>query len=255
MQALDDPTTAAYLGRLTDRAREILGRRLVAAYVINSGARDDYLPGRSDLDVAVVVESDLEPPLKERLADAFRHASLPCPAPRLELVVYRRAVAASPGSRPAFELNLNTGPAIDDHLATDPADEPPYWFVLDLGAAANGAVALFGPSGSEVFGRARDEDTRGALRAARVWHARHDTVAPNRVLNDCRAWRWVATDDWSSKTEAAAWAIVEGADADLVNHALDLRRGVRSDPLAQEGVESLARRVTEAIDARRASAR
>jgi hypothetical protein len=46
----------------------------------------------------------------------------------------------------------------------------------------------------------------GAARCGRLARA-HDAAAPNRVLNACRAWRWLETRRWSSKTEAAEWAI------------------------------------------------
>src|SRR5918999_3046307 len=152
MQALDDPASAEYLARLAERARGLLGAPLIGTYVLNSGARDDYLPGRSDLDVAVVVDDALDDSTKHRLAAAVGHAALPCPAPRLELVVYRRSVVAAPGARPAFELNLNTGRTIADHLTTDPADEPSFWFVLDLAAASDASLSVFGPEGADVFG-------------------------------------------------------------------------------------------------------
>jgi aminoglycoside adenylyltransferase-like protein len=251
MQALDDPAAAAYLRRMSDRARELLEGRLVGVYVLNAGSRDDYLPGRSDLDVAIVVTEALDPRAKAGLAEAFRHAVLRCPAPRLELVVYRREVVAAPGSHPQFELNLNTGSAIRDHLSIDPAEELPHWFVLDLAAASIQVVAVTGPRGPDVFGEADDEDVVQALAAAHEWHARHDTVAANRVLNACRTWRWISTGRWSSKTVAASWAIEQGADVALITHALELRRGLRSDPLPQAGVEGLARHVSGLIEARR----
>ncbi len=249
MQALDDSPTASYLERLVARARGVLGDELVGAYVVNSGARDDYLAGRSDIDVVLVVASPMSAERKAALAGAVRHGSLPCPASKLELVVYRRAAVADPGPRPAFELNLNTGPAMDDHLTTDPANEPAFWFVLDLAAAAHASVTLTGPRGAELFGHVARADVLAALTAAQAWYAANEPLAPNRVLNDCRAWRWAATGRWSSKAEAAAWAIEKGADAALVTHALALRRGDRDDPLPLDRVEALATAVARAIQA------
>jgi hypothetical protein len=242
-----DPATDRYLADLVATADGILGDRLVGAYALNSVARGNYLPGRSDLDVAIVVSEPLDPPTRQRLAEATRHASLPCPAPRLELVVYPRAVVADPGPAPAFELNLNTGPAIADHLTTDPADEPSHWFVLDLAAAADVALALHGPAPTELFGPVARPVVLDALRASWAWHAAHDAAAPNRVLNDCRAWRFVAEDRWSTKAEAGAWAIAAGGDADLIRHALALREGDRDDPLDPRRVRRFADRVGDVL--------
>lgn len=239
--------TDRYVGELVAVTAGILADRLVGVYAINSVARRNFLPGRSDLDVAVVVASALDDATKHRLADALRHRSLPCPAPRLELVVYRRDVVAAPGPAPAFELNLNTGAAIEDHLTTAPADEPPHWFVLDLAGAADVALPLSAAAPADVFGDVPRPVVLDALAASRSWHADHDTAAPNRVLNDCRAWRYVVEGRWSTKAEAAAWAIEAGGDAELIEHALALRAGTRADPLAPPRVAVLSNRVGEAL--------
>ncbi len=247
MQALDDHAAGAYLARLRRRAVELLGERIVGIYVVNSGARGDYLPGRSDLDVTIVVDRALDAETRRLVADAFRHDQLACPAPRLELVVYRREVAADPGPSPEFELNLNTGRAIEDHVTFDRADEPSFWFVLDLASTAHAAVALAGPPGADLFGHVSRRDVLAALVGAQAWHVEHDAAAPNRVLNDCRAWRWVATGRWSSKAEAAEWAIGEGADPAVVTTALAMRRGDGAGPLRAEAVEALSAHVGEVI--------
>lgn len=238
--ALGDRSADAYLDELVARLRSILGDRLVGAWLVNSAARGDYLPGRSDLDVAVGVTVPLGAEEKRALADALRHGALPYPAPRLELVVYRRDVLADPGPRPAWELNLNTGPAIDDHVGTDPDAEPAHWFVLDLAAARGASLVLAGSPLSELLGPIPDTTVHDALRASAAWHAAHDTAAPNRVLNACRAWRWLDTGRWTSKTDAAAWAVGRGGDADLVNLALDRRSGASEAPLSADRVAAFA---------------
>ena len=227
--ATGDPAADRYLADLVAVAVGVLGDGLLGAYAINSVARGDYRPGRSDLDVALVVTGALDEAAKHRLVDALRHRSLPCPAPRLELVVYRGAVVADPGPAPAFEVNLNTGPAIDDHVTFDPAEEPAHWFVLDLAAAAEVALALAGPPPTEVFGPVPRSIALHSLRSSRAWHAVHDAAAPNRVLNDCRALLFAAENRWSTKSEAAAWAIAAGADAELIGHALAVRRSFAAD--------------------------
>ena len=252
--SIGDADADRYLGALVERAERILGPRLVGVYVINSGGRGDYVPGSSDLDVAVIVTDALDGTTKRDLIEAFLHRSLPCAAPRLELVVYRRDVVAAPGPRPAFEINLNTGPAIADHVTTDPDDELPHWFVLDLAAAAERALRLVGPPAPEVFGPVPRSMALDAVVALRQWHAEHDTAAPNRVLNDCRPRRFVETGTWSSKSEAAAWGMEREIDAELIRHAAERRIGSRTDPLDPRRVAAFGARVGEAIEAaRRAS--
>jgi hypothetical protein len=244
-----DPSADAYLVLLAGRADEILGEGLVGSYLVNSGARGDYLPCRSDLDVALIVDDALPDPMKRRLATELAHAALPCPAPRLELVAYRRGVAAAPGERPPFELNLNSGPATPDHVALDPAHEPWFWFALDLAAAVQAAISITGPPPAEIFGDVPHRAVVDALLASLAWHAGSDSQASNRVLNACRAWCWIATARWPSKTEAATWAIEAGEDADLIRHAMGLRAGEREDPLPIAGVDRLGDRVRGQIEA------
>ena len=249
MQALSgDRSADAYLVRLIKRAEQLAAAAFVGGYLLNSGARRDYLPGRSDLDVAVIVADALHPVEKHRLAGALRHGAIPCPAPRLELVVYRREVAIAPGGAPAFELNLNTGPAIADHVTVDPADEPPHWFVLDLAAAFDAARAVTGPDPRTVFGEMPRRAVLDALTASIEWHRANEPGAPNRVLNACRTWCWLETSRWSSKSMAGAWAIDAGGDEELIRHALARRTGERDDLLPVERVEALASAVRIMVD-------
>jgi hypothetical protein len=244
-----DQRADAYLVRLAQRARDVLGATFVGAYVVNSGARGAYLPGRSDLDVALIVTGALDARTKRDLADALRHRGLPCPAPRLELVVYRLDVVREPEARPPFELNLNSGPAIADHVGFDPDEEPWFWFALDLGAAADVASVIDGPPADAVFGAVSRQAILEAMAASDAWHAAHDRAAPNRVLNACRAWCWVETSSWRSKAAAARWAIDAGGDAELIRRAIALRASDRAGPLPGDRVDRLAAAVLEIIEA------
>ncbi len=245
---LDHPAAARYLERLVARSRKALGDRLVGAWLANSGARDDYLPGRSDLDVELAVDRSLDDAALRRLADRLRHRSLPCPAPRLELVVYRIEILGDPGPRPDWELNLNTGPAAADHVGLDPSAEPAHWFVLDLSMARERSIPLLGPPLAELLAPIPDARVVEALRASAGWHAAHDAAAPNRVLNACRAWLWLTEGRWSSKTEAAAWAITAGGDRPLIELALARRRGETVEPLPVGRIAALTAHVTRQLD-------
>jgi hypothetical protein len=54
MAALDASTEAA-VGRFADQVRAVLGTRLVCLALYGSGAGDDWVPGRSDVNLAIVV--------------------------------------------------------------------------------------------------------------------------------------------------------------------------------------------------------
>ena len=79
---------------LSNRLREVLGGCMVGVYAGGSYALGDYLPGRSDLDVAAMVRRSVGE-MAEAAVASLRHETLRCPARRLEFVVYRVDTARS----------------------------------------------------------------------------------------------------------------------------------------------------------------
>jgi hypothetical protein len=210
----------------------------VGAYLIGSGAIGDFTPGLSDLDVAVVTHGPLDQATKARLAGMVSHRVLPCPARRLELVVYSAGRMASPHPW-HFELNLNTGVGEADHVAFDPGEEPPHWFVLDLDQARNQARTLLGPDPRDVFGPVPPAAVREALSRSLDWHLAHDEGGVQTVLNACRAWRWLDEGVWCSKRAAGAWARGRLEAPEVVDRALAVRYGGATARLARSEVEQL----------------
>jgi predicted nucleotidyltransferase len=172
--------------RLTEHAE------LHAVYLLGSAAVGGYEQGRSDVDVVAVTERPLGEDEKRALAEAAE--GLPCPARKLELVVY-------PLGSNRHEINLNTG----EKVSFDPEEDPAFWFVLDRAIAEQHAVPLLGPSWSEVFEPVAPEQIRAALDEALDWQEREEPIGRSSVLNTCRAWMWLESGDWGSKPEAAAW--------------------------------------------------
>jgi predicted nucleotidyltransferase len=181
---------ADYLDQLVGRLAE--AGDLHAVYLIGSAASGDYEHGRSDVDVIAVTERSLSAGERRALAEAAEE--LPCPARKLELVVYPLG-----SERP--EIKLHTG----EMVSFDPGEDPAFWFVLDRAIAERHAVALMGPQWSEVFAPVPHEEVLEALEEALDWQEREEPVGRSSVLNACRAWMWLETGDWWSKLEAAAW--------------------------------------------------
>jgi hypothetical protein len=195
-----------YLEALVDRLGSVLGKRLLGAYAVGSVALGAYRHGSSDLDVCGVVSTPLDAAQKRDIAVGCSHAALACPARKLELVLFSESVAAQPGPRPRWELNLNTGSALAaDHVGVDPAAEPSHWFVLDLALAHRHGLPLLGPDASRLIGAPRDEDVRRAQLDAARWYAAHGTPADTLVAA-CRAWHWRVTGGFAGKRDAVRWA-------------------------------------------------
>jgi predicted nucleotidyltransferase len=188
-----DEAAARYLEELVGRLRAHVELR--AAYLLGSGALGGYVPGESDLDVVAVGARPLAAEEKQRLVKAASHDALPCPARKLELVLY--AEGAQP---PDFELNLNTG-RDEQHVSVDPADESPHWFLIDASIAEQHAVPLLGPQWDELFAPVPAERVRAAVEQGLRWAEAHEPDSPNTELNARRARRYLDEGVWVSKRE------------------------------------------------------
>ena len=221
---MSEDAARAYAREIVGRLVGVLGDEVLGAYVIGSLAFGGYEPGRSDVDVAAVVSRPLSRGEKEAVVAACRHEALPCPARKLELVVYARERA------PAFEVNLNTGAGEPLHAGFDPGAEPSFWFVVDLAMARVSAVALLGPPASELLPEAAPGELVAAVRESLAWFVAYDATADNVVLGACRTRRFLEERVWSSKVAAGEWALGRLPERDVVAAALALRRG---DPDAE----------------------
>ena len=204
MEAELGPEAEAYLAALVARLREALGDRLVGVWLFGSGALGDFDVGTSDLDVQAVTTVRLPREARERLAECVSHPALACPVRGLELVLYAREDLGDPLG-PAFQLNLNTGPRMDQHVAYDPGEDPRFWFVLDVAIGREAGRALAGPPPTEVFPELPAPLVRASLEQALAWFATNDPRGGDAALAAARAWAWAEEGRWLAKGPAAVW--------------------------------------------------
>jgi Nucleotidyltransferase domain len=179
---VDVPTQlATYLDRLVAAMSTVT--ELDAVYLLGSAALGAYEEGSSDVDVVAVSSRSLTPGERRALAEAAE--AVPCPARKLELVVY-------PRGSDEWEINLNTG----EHVSFDTAEEPGFWFVIDRAIAEQHAVPLLGPPWSEAFEPVPREALLDAL---------DQSLEIVGAQNIARAWVWLETGEWVSKPAAESW--------------------------------------------------
>jgi hypothetical protein len=196
----------AYLRELTARLRTLLGGELVGVYAGGSYALAGYEAGRSDLDVAAVVRSALRNGVADRIVAALRHEALPCPARKLELVVYREDAVSSPSVEPSFELNLNTGAHEPFRAETDPQPGDGHWFAIDRTILAGRGIALHGPAAGEVFAAASRADLLPLLADGLRWYRREEPDSEDGLLNAGRALCFAREGVWTTKQAMRSWA-------------------------------------------------
>jgi hypothetical protein len=214
-----------YLGAAAVRLRAALADALMGVYAGGSYALGAYLPGRSDLDVAVVVGEPLTAELRSAVVERLRHESLPCPARLLELVIYRLDTARSAAASTDFELNLNTGSGLPTRAqaGADP-EVGTHWFAIDRSVLAQAGRALWGPPADDVFAPISRLALLPVLAESVRWHREHSTEPSDAVLNACRALRFAHEGRWCSKPAAGRWAVARGlAPAELTAQALQAR--------------------------------
>lgn len=227
------PEETAYLEKLSTILRFGLGEDLVGIYLFGSAALDAYEPGFSDLDVQVVVSDRLGTTDMPGIAHQLLHETFPCPAQKLELVIYRSEDAANLGNAPRFLLNLNTGKTIKDKIGTDPSEESPHWFLLDIAQGRVHGKTLYGPPPSAVFEEPGHETISNALDQSLSWHTQHERGSANDILNLCRALLWRETGNWASKRAAGEWHLSQRDDEapflDQIRRALKSREPVEDE--------------------------
>lgn len=238
----------AYLDELVATLRSHLGARLVGVWMFGSGALGDFDPQRSDLDVQAVTTTVVPLGERRRLATALSHEAMPCPVRGLEFVLYPQD-ALTDRCGPAFQLNLNTGPGMDSHVAYAAEHDPRFWFVLDVAIGREHARTLAGPAASEVFAPLPRPLVVGALRDALAWHRDQDAIGVGQVLAACRAWAWAEDGRWRSKTEAAAWAAERLEDPNPVRLALEGRASGGAAALPDDQVDVVRRHAERALHA------
>jgi hypothetical protein len=195
------PAQPHYLTALTGRLDKAVGTELLAVYLSGSAAVGAFRDGQSDLDVLAVVDTARAADM-DAIVAGCSHSALPCPASKLELVVYERAAAARPGPAPRWSLNVDTGPGVHQ-VGFEPAEEPAHWFVLDLAFAHRHAIPLVGPPAAHLIGNPAEDAVRAAFAQAIAWYTEHEPGEPARIAS-LRARHWERTGEFASKPEVLA---------------------------------------------------
>lgn len=241
------PEPQDYLATLVGRSREVLGENLVGAYAAGSLALDAYQPGRSDIDVALVVAAPLVDDVKRDLVSALRHEALPVPARGLELVVYTVSAAGAGEPAPLFELELNTGPGMGFRATYDPAQRPRedgwFWYALDRSVLSGSDRSMLGPPAATVFADVSVKDLQTLLVEAIDWWMQVPGDTVDAVLGACRSLVRFRCGRWLSKVAAGERLVAQGHPlASVVGEAVAARRGDRAPP-----TKGAARRFQRAV--------
>jgi hypothetical protein len=246
------PGLGAYPASVAAGLTRVLGPALLGLYLHGSAAMGGWSAERSDVDLLGVVARPLGRRAKREISARLNHPSLVCPAPGgLELSLVTAAVAADPPPRPPFELHVNTGPSPQTHLGGPAAADPDL--LLHFAVCRRAGVAVAGPDPLEVFAEPPRAWLLEQAAAELRWAVRHGNFA-YRVLNACRAWRYLEDDVLGSKVESGRWARLRLVDTELpgagalVDAAVAAQLGLAPMPDAPADLAAADRFVASVLD-------
>ncbi|KAI8721430.1 hypothetical protein NCS52_00590500 [Fusarium sp. LHS14.1] len=210
-----------YCLELVQRLNDELKENLLAVHLFGSAGYSAYQPGISDIDVYAIINEPISDYF--RLSHLISNHSLPCPARKLEFVLFTKANAARQAPDPKFEMNFNTGKGMEDYINLDSQSEPRFWFLLDIAVGRELGKSIFGPPPDALFAAPSPECVFNCMIESLSWHRQNGPVDHNGILNACRQLRYEKTSIWGSKKDGGNWVLENYDHPNIVTLAMDSR--------------------------------
>jgi predicted nucleotidyltransferase len=218
----------AYADMLAQAASRALDDALAAAVLHGSLTLGDYLPGRSDIDLLLIVADPLTDSHVADLAKAVCQQQPRAPF-RVDLRVVTHTAARVPTPLPPMEAHVwIRGPERRVHIEGRHRGERDL--AVEFSVCRAHGRSLLGAPPSELIGRVPDRWVLDAGDAQLAdWQAIGDDppYAQLTVLSACRVWRFAEEGRHSSKDAAGLWALRRDPRLQVVRDALQQRH---SDP-------------------------
>jgi Domain of unknown function (DUF4111)/Nucleotidyltransferase domain len=210
-----------------------LGETVTGVILHGSVTLDDYIPGRSDVDLLVVVNDPLTDTQLDPLTQAVATRRPRSPG-RVDLRVVTRQVAASPTPAPPMEAYLELTPSSGSGLQVERRHPGERDLVVESSMCRAHGRSLVGAAPAELIGEVPDQwvvNVGDAQLAA--WQAIGDDPehAELTVLTTCRVWRFAEEGRHCSKTAAGHWALRRDPTLHVVRDALGQRHGEPTGPI------------------------
>jgi Domain of unknown function (DUF4111)/Nucleotidyltransferase domain len=231
----------------------VLGDTVAGVILHGSLTLDDYTPGRSDVDLLVVVDDPLTDVQLAALTEAVTQHQPQAPG-RVDLRVVTRQVAASPTLAPPMEVYIEIAPGVGSGSHVERRHPGERDLVVEFSMCRAHGRSLLGAAPAELIGEVPAAWVMAVSDAQLAdWEAIGDDPqhAELTVLTTCRVWRFAEEGRHCSKTAAGEWALRRDAMLQVVRDALQQRRDLthRIDPAQIRPLLALVRaRLAEARD-------
>jgi len=208
-----------FVADLDRQVRSLIDGQLVATILHGSAALGRFVPGRSDVDVLMLVDSpDLAAGVLQSIAERFHAVTDRCPGAGLEISVVAAGAAADPGPPWPYLLHVTTQADDPRTVFGRDGDGVPDLLMHDAVCRSAG-IAVTGPLRSTAIGEIRRSEVLDYLRHELAW-AGENADTTYGVLNACRAWQFVTTGELASKLDGASWAIRSGGPEAVITAAV-----------------------------------
>ncbi|MFC6020507.1 aminoglycoside adenylyltransferase domain-containing protein [Plantactinospora solaniradicis] len=253
----DDVEALVAAKHLAGSCVAVIGAPVRSVILHGSLATGDFIPGRSDIDLLVIVDSTLSDEHVAALEDLVRRAD-PGGASGIDLHVVTEDVAGTPARVPPMELHVgrydgsSIGVEVESRVTAAP-DLPAELSMARadgrglVGVAPADAIAPVPAEWIRERGRhwlttwqshTHDaEDAHDAGDAVDAEHAVDAEDAVHMVLTACRIWRYAVEEVHSSKVSAAEWALDRDPSLTAVRQAV---HRYTTDPAAPVGAAGTA---------------
>jgi streptomycin 3"-adenylyltransferase len=213
-----------FADELAGELADVAADAVVGVYVHGSAVLGDWLPGRSDVDLLIVVTDALPNGVAKQLA-AVLAAERDCPGTGVEASVVAAGAASVPRAPYPFIVHITTAPH-DRKTVFGVADAGDADLILHYAVTRDAGWSALGPRPETVVGAIPDHVVLTQLAAELRWAVTHADES-YAVLNACRALRYREEGVLCSKSDGGAWALSREIEPALVRHALeDRRRGL-----------------------------
>jgi Domain of unknown function (DUF4111)/Nucleotidyltransferase domain len=224
---------------LATACAQVLGDLVTAVILHGSAATGDYIPGRSDVDLLLVVEHALTDGEIAAVQETVVRLGANTPG-GVDLRVVTRAVAASPTRAPAMELYVGLHAHESPEIETRVPGERDL--LAEFSIARAGGRTLIGAAPRLIVGPVPEEwvVAYGDEHLARWQGLTDDTKhAELMVLTTCRIWRFAAEGVHCSKAQAGRWALARDPSLVAVEDALRQRAGASDVGIDPAGIAHL----------------
>jgi predicted nucleotidyltransferase len=220
---------------------DIVGAAGRSVILHGSLATGGFRPGRSDIDLLVVVDGGLSDAQATALEGVVREADAGSAA-GIDLHVVTVRAAGTPARAPALELYLGRRRRSPAALEVERRVAASLDLATELSMALAGGRALAGASPDEVITPVPAEWIVDRGRHwLRTWRSLTDDAdhAAFMVLTACRIWRFALDEVHCSKPQAAAWALDRDASLTVVRQAVQQYEHDPTTLISEHGIADL----------------